>query len=200
MYSFEIRDKELVNKEFDKLHKTNKLKWIVNPIKFDYFIFIAWRDIFQKRKNKIVTNIKKLNAITEFNIYFMFLQFNIIVLCANCMYINIINGIQYFHQFLIRKQDREKFIFVIHKNQKISNVMFFDFKKSSSYVQHQLNAMLKPFKNFAKIYINDIVMFSKMFDEHFEHFTKIFQFFKNHNVSVFFIKSFFNFFDIILLG
>ena len=42
-------------------------------------------------------------------------------------------------------------------------------------------------------------MFSKMFDEHFEHFAKIFQFFKNHNVSMFFIKSFFSFFDIILL-
>ena len=77
--------------------------------------------------------------------------------------------------------------------------MFFDFKKSSPYAQHQLNAMLKSFKNFVKIYIDDIMMFSKMFNEHLEHFAKIFQFFKNHNISMFFIKSFFSFFDIILL-
>ena len=66
----------------------------------------------------------------EFDIYFMFLQFDIIVFCANCMYINVINDMKYFHQFLVHKQDREKFIFVIHQNQKISNVISFDFKKN----------------------------------------------------------------------
>ena len=75
------------------------------------------------------------------------------------MYINVINDIKYFHQFLIHKQDHEKFIFVTHQNQEISNVVSFGFKESPFYAQRQSDAMLKPFKTFAKIYINDIIIF-----------------------------------------
>ena len=196
IYFFDVRNWELINKEFNKLQKINKLQWTINPIKFKYLVFVTWRDTLQKHKGRVVTDIREFNVIIKSNIYFMFLQFDIIVFCANCMYINIINGIKYFHQFLICKQDREKFIFMTHQNQEISNVILFDFKKKFFYAQHQFDAMLKPFKTFTKIYIDDIIIFFHMFKKHFHHFEKIFQFFKNHNVFVLFSKSFFSFFDI----
>ena len=199
IYFFNVRDRELVDKKFNKLQKVGKLQWIINFIKFKYLIFVTWRDTFQKRKDKIVINIREFNVITEFDIYFMFLQFDIILFCTNCMYISVIDGIKYFHQFLICKQNREKFIFMIHWNQKISNVVSFDFKKSFFYAQRQFDAMLKPFKIFAKIYIDDIIIFFHMFEKHFYYFEKVFQLFKNHNVFVLFSKSFFNFSDITFL-
>ena len=199
IYSLNVRDWELVNKEFDKLQKINKLQWIINFIKFEYLVFVAWRDTLQKRKSRVVIDIREFNVIMKSNIYFMFLQFDIIVFCTNCMYISVINDIKYFHQFLICKQDREKFIFVIHWSQKISNVISFNFKKSFFYAQRQFDAMLKPFKTFAKIYIDDIIIFFHTFEKHFHHFEKIFQLFKNHNVFVLFSKLFFNFSDITFL-
>ena len=43
------------------------------------------------------------------------------------------------------------------------------------------------------------LFFFHTFEKHFHHFEKVFQLFKNHNVSVFFSKSFFNFPDITFL-
>ena len=130
----------------------------------------------------------------------MFLQIDIISFCSKCKYILIINETRYFHQFLIRKSNREKFIFISHKDQKTFNVVSFDFKNFFSYVQRQSDIMFKPFRSFCRMYMNDIVVFSKIFEKHFKHLAQIFQFFNNKNIMVFSKKSFLAFSSIILFG
>ena len=58
--------------------------------------------------------------------------------------------------------------------------------------------MFKPFRSFCRVYMNDIVVFSKTFEKHFEHLIQIFQFFNNKNIMVFLKKSFLTFSNIIL--
>ena len=128
----------------------------------------------------------------------MFLQSEIIVLCFNCSYISIIDDIKYFHQFLMRRKNREKFIFVTHK-QKTFNVMFFDFKNSSSYVQKQFDIMLHPYQAFVHVYLNNIVIFFRIFGKHCEHLSQIFKLFKQKKIMFAFKKSFISFSSITLL-
>ena len=71
--------------------------------KYDYSVFIVWRNVFSKVQT--VVNIKRLNKITKTDIYSMFLQVNIISFCLKCKYILIINETKYFHQFLIHKSN-----------------------------------------------------------------------------------------------
>ena len=148
----------------------------------------------------MIINIRKLNKVIELNIYFIFLQFDIINAITKFFYISTINAIDWFHQFNVHVSNRFKFIVISHKKQKQFNVILMNFKNSSSYVQRQTNQMLRLYKKFSKIYINDIIIFFKIFDEHVKHLRQIFWLFQQKRVNLIFIKSFLNYLSIILLS
>jgi hypothetical protein len=50
------------------------------------------------RKNRVVINIRDLNAIIVTDAYLMSIQTNIIVAVAECQYISIVNALEYFYQ------------------------------------------------------------------------------------------------------
>ncbi len=50
------------------------------------------------RKERVVINIRELNAIIIFDAYFMSAQTNIIVAVAECQYISVMNALRYFYQ------------------------------------------------------------------------------------------------------
>ena len=47
-----------------------------------------------------------------------------------------------------------------HRRQEESAVAFIKYKESPSYIQRQTNAMLRPFKDFVKVFVDDIIIFS----------------------------------------
>ena len=57
------------------------------------------------------------------------------------------------------------------------------YRNSAFYVQRQINRILRLY-NFAKIYIDNIIIYSKSLSEHFEHLRKIFEILKNNNISM----------------
>ena len=58
--------------------------------------------------------------------------------------------------------------------------------------------MLRTYREFFRVYMNDIIMFSKTLTKHVEHFKQIFQLFVNKRVNLIFIKSFLNYSFIML--
>ena len=96
------------------------------------------------------------------------------------------------------KKNRYKQTIIIHQNQKQFNVIVMKFKNFSIYVQKQTDFMLKNFRDFVKIYINDIVFFSTFLNQHIEHLNKNFQRFFKYDVILNFKKSFFEYSSIIL--
>ena len=64
------------------------------------------------------------------------------------------------------------------------------FKNFSSYVQRQTNKLFRSCKIFVKVYVNDIIIFSKILHEHIEHLRQMFQLFKEKRVNLTFNKSF----------
>ena len=73
------------------------------------------------------------------------------------------------------------------------------FRNSSLYMQKQTNQMLKSFRNFSRIYINDIIIFFKILDEYINYFSQIFQLFRNKKITLILIKLFFTYSSMILL-
>ena len=59
--------------------------------------------------------------------------------------------------------------------------------------------MLRSFKNFAKIFVNDIIIFSRILQKHLSHLRQIFELFRSKRVSLSPIKSFINYPSVILL-
>jgi len=62
-----------------------------------------------ERKLQIVTNIRELNKFVIINSYSISIQSNVIVYIRDCNYINLINNLIFFFQFLVIIENRYKF-------------------------------------------------------------------------------------------
>lgn len=144
-------------------------------------------------------NICDLNQITQTNAYLMPFQTNIIAAVANCIHISIVDAQEYFYQWQIKKKYRHKQTIIIHRDQKQFNVTIMKFKNSSAYVQRQTDLMLKDLRDFAKIYIDDIVFFFKSLSTHLKHLNVKFQRLSKYDVTLNSKKSFLKYSSIILL-
>ena len=200
VYSFEIKNRKLINRTFDELHKIDKMNWINQSTLFSYSIFCVWKTIKNERKERVVINIKNLNVITQSNAYFFSLQSNIIILVRKCSFISIIDCFNFFYQWRVHFSNKHKFTIVNHREQKSFNVAIMNYKNSLAYVQRQINQLLRQQKRFAKIYVNDIVVFFKIKKKHERHLREIFEILTENNISIKSIKIFIDYPSISLLN
>ena len=105
----------------------------------------------------------------------------------------------FFYQWRVHSFDRHKLIVVSHKDQESFNVAIMRYKNSSTYVQRQINRLLRKLRKFVKVYVDDIVIFSHIKIEHEVHFREEFSILMNNNISIKFIKIFLDYFNVSLL-
>src|SRR6266536_2514172 len=96
-------------------------------------------------------------------------------------------------------KDHEKFIIVSHCDLKIISVAFMSYQESLSYAQHMMNMILHSHKFFVCCYINDIVIFSKILEDHLQHLNMIFSLFNRLEIILKKIKTHLDYLSIILL-
>ena len=144
-------------------------------------------------------NIRELNKLIITNNYSISMQFDIITLLKNCEHINFINDLIFFLQFLIVNKNRHKFFFVFYRDKKQFNVVVINFKNSSFYVQRVMNRQLRVFQDFCRVYIDDIMSFFKIFNDHVDHLRKLFSKMIKLRIILSVKKTFFNYFNITLL-
>ena len=174
IYFVDFKKRTIIDIIFNKMHVDDKMIWINQSTSFSFSMFVIWRDIFNEFKNKIVINIRNFNKIIVFDIYSMSLQSDIINAIIDYSFIFIVNVVDWFHQFKIRRSNRHKFTVISYRDQKQFNVTLINFKNSSFYVQRQTDQMLRLYREFFRVYMNDIIIFSKILKEHIVHFRQIF--------------------------
>ena len=190
IYSLKIRDKLILNQIFNKLHEQNRLFWTTKSTSFSFSCFVVWKDSESKKKDRVVVDIRTLNAIFLFDFYSLSLQSEIIQTVHNCTFISTIDCISFFYQWRIHSQNRHKMTIVIHRDQKIFNVAIMRYKNSSVYVQRQIDRILKFCRIFARAYIDDVVIFSKTLNEHLSNLRSIFDLLKRNNIFINSVKTF----------
>ena len=139
VFRISSKNKTFINKKFDVLHVQNKLKW-TKTSSYVFSIFLIWHTVHlqnkkSQRKNRVMIDIRNLNKMSKFNVYFMFFQFDIISAIQNCKFISIMNCAVFFHQWQITSENRHKLTVVSHKNAKQWNVTIMKWKNSFVYVQ-----------------------------------------------------------------
>ena len=157
-YSLEVKDKLILNQIFNKLHEQNCLFWTTNSTSFSFPCFVVWKDSEIKRKNRVVVDIRTLNAIFLFDFISLSLQSENIQTVHNCTFISTIDCINFFYQWCIHSQNRHKMTIVNHRDQKIFNVAIMKYKNSSIYVQRQIDRILRFCRIFVRTYIDDVVV------------------------------------------
>ena len=73
------------------------------------------------------------------------------------------------------------------------------YKESSSYVQRQIDVILKSFKHFVKVYVNDIIAHSRFFNNYLIHLRQLFDLYRRKRINLSFSKSFLKYSSITLL-
>ena len=75
-----------------------------------------------------------------------------------------------------------------------------NFYNNSTYVQRQTNRLFHNYRDFVKVYVNDIMMFNKTLNEHINYLIKIFIFFERMNIAIKLIKIYFDYSSMTLLN
>ena len=73
------------------------------------------------------------------------------------------------------------------------------FRNNSTYVQRQINRILREYRFFVKIYMNDIVVFNHILKKHLRQFNQIFSLFAKLNITLKSYKTYLSYFIISLL-
>ena len=73
------------------------------------------------------------------------------------------------------------------------------YRNASVYVQRQIDRILRNYRNFAKVYIDDIMIFSTNLQKHLTHLPKVFNVLTRNNIFINSLKTFFEFVSVNLL-
>jgi hypothetical protein len=79
------------------------------------------------------------------------------------------------------------------------NIAIIEYKGSPPYVQRIIDTILRPHCQFARCYIDDIVIFFKTFEEHIEYLNTIFELFNYIGITFKNSKTYFDYSLIIFL-
>ena len=107
------------------------------------------------------------------------------------------NDTNFFYQWWVAQADREKFMIVSHQELETSNVILISYKESSSYSQWMMNWILHFYKNFIRFYIDDLIIFLKILNNHKWHLNTIWSLFDEIRISLNRIKTYLDYSSII---
>lgn len=201
VYPLGTRDKEFIDKTFHELHSLGRMEWTNTSTPFSYPCFVVWRTLPDgSRKGRVVVDVRGLNAIALTDVYALPLQSDVIMEVRNCKYITVVDCSSFFYQWRVHPEDRHKLTVVTHRGQEYFNVAVMGYKNSPSYVQRQIDRVLRAYRKFARAYIDDIVIFSRTLEEHVVHLRQVFDVLKKNNISVKPTKAFIGYPSVRLLG
>ena len=151
VYPLGPSDREFVDNEFNKLHSQGRMQFSTEPTPHGYPVFVVWRTLHKPgeepiRKGRVVVDIRGLNKISESDSYPMPLQTDITSAVSGCQYIIVFDAASFFHQWLVRQEDRHKLTVVSHRGQEQFNVAVMGFKNSPPYVQRKIDGILRDFR------------------------------------------------------
>lgn len=201
-------DKAFIDEKHDQLHQQKRMSWVREPTPFSFPAFVVWRTVPSGssqdrklvRKGRVVVDIRGLNKITTPDAHPLPLQSEIIAAIADCPFITTVDAASFFHQWPVAFRDRHKLTVVSHRGQEQYNVATMGYKNAPAYVQRQMDSLLRQHRAYARCYIDDIVIFSKTFDEHMTHLRAVLGLLLKVNITLDPKKSFIGYPSIPLLG
>ncbi len=193
--------RKVIDDTFDKLHDQGRMSWTSESTPFSYPVFVVWTVRPDgSRKGRAVVDIRGLNAITQTDVYPLPLQADMISAVKGCIYITVVNCASFFYQWRTHPEDRYRTTVVTHRGQETFNVAVMGYKNSPAYVQRQIDRLLRPHRQYARAYIDDVVIHSATLEDHVKHLRAVLGLFAKFNVSVNPKKAFIGYPSVKLLG
>ena len=180
-HKIELIDEEMLFKSrlyqmFDyKLQKIKK--YLINHLnkEFIFFSFALYVSLilFIEKKDESLcfcVDYRKLNALIKWNHYFLSLIDETFTCKQESKYLTRLNIIVAFNKLRMHSDNKDLTIFIIFFNSYKYYVMLFELINESIFYQHYMNNMLfKYLHQFCQIYLNDIIIYSKILKKYKQH-------------------------------
>ncbi len=128
------------------------------------------------------------------------MQADIISAVKGCIYITVVNCASFFYQWRTHLEDRYRTTVVTHRGQETFNVAVIGYKNSPAYIQRQIDRLLRPHRQYARAYIDNVVIHSATLEDHVKYLRAVLGLFAKFNVSVNLKKAFIGYPSVKLLG
>ncbi|KAN0021499.1 hypothetical protein ACTFIU_010099 [Dictyostelium citrinum] len=132
-------------------------------------VFIATR----KGKERVVFDYRGVNKQTEEFAFPMPNGEDILKATKNCKVFSVVDAKAGFHLLQIKKEDRFYTAFSFNGKLYQFKRAPFGMKNSPAYFNYWIQSIMEEFKDFARAYVDDIIIFSKSIEEHVEHMHKV---------------------------
>ena len=177
---------ELINKEtFSQSrlyqmfnYKLQKIKkYLINHLnkEFIFFSFALYISLilFIEKKDeslRFCVNYRKLNALIKRNRYSLSLIDKTFARIQESKYLTQLNIIVAFNKLCMHSDNEDLTIFITFFNSYKYHVMFFKLTNKLTFYQHYMNDVLfKYLHQFCQIYLDDIIIYSKILKKHKQH-------------------------------
>lgn len=98
MYPVGIKDREVIDETFDKLHSQDCMSWTVNRTPFLFPVFVVWTILPDGTcKGRPVVDIRRLNQLLQSDVYPLPLQLDIIAAVQGCGYLTVVDCASFFY-------------------------------------------------------------------------------------------------------
>ncbi len=180
-YKIELIDEEMLS--WSRLyqmfnHKLQKIKkYLINHLnkEFIFFSFASYVSLilFIEKKDESLhfcVNYRKLNALIKRNHYSLSLIDKTFACIQESKYLIWLNIIVTFNKLRMHSDSKDLTIFIIFFNLYKYHVMLFELINESTFYQHYMNDVLFEYLHqFCQIYLNDIIIYSKILKKHKQH-------------------------------
>src|SRR5438034_11138034 len=96
-------------------------------------------------------------------------------------------------------KNHKKFTIVSYHELEIVSIVLMSYQKSFLYAQHMINMIFQSHKFFTCYYIDNIIIFSKILQNHFQHLNMMFSLFDKLKIMLKEVKTHLEYSSIILL-
>ena len=99
VYPLSNKNWQVVDKIFDEMHRLGRLKFTTEHNPFSFPLFVVWKaNAKNKRKSRVVIDIRKLNEMMLPDSYPLPLQLEIIANVQECTNLTILDAASFFYQ------------------------------------------------------------------------------------------------------
>ncbi len=188
-------NREVMNKQIDSWIQLGVIEPSESPWAAPAFI------VYRNNKPRMVIDYRKLNSLVIPDEFPLPKQDDMMQALSGAQWLTTLDALSGFTQLIVHENSREKLAFRCHRGLWQFTRMPFGYRNGPSVFQRVMQNVLAPFLwIFALVYIDDIVIFSKTFEDHLKHIDQVLKAIISSGITLSLPKCHFAYQSLLLLG
>lgn len=182
-YRHSVSDNQKINTIIEELIRSGLISESTSPYSFPV-VLANKKD--EGEKTRLCIDYRKLNQITKTESYPFPIIGELLDKTLNCEYFTILDVASGFHHIKMSEESKTKTAFTTFSGKYEWNVMPFGLKNAPIIFQRALHRIINKHKldKFTSNYMDDIIIFSKNYNEHVEHIESVFRALALENIKL----------------